>query len=164
MLISHPKSFSNMSILSEYNDLIRKLEAEHIDYATCGGLAMAVHGFVRATKDIDLLIQEKDLAAAFEAARTLGYDVEGLPLNFDKRTRQIRRISKIDKASKSLVTIDFILVTEVMKDVWEGREIADWGTGHTWVVSRDGLIKMKSMAGRPIDLVDIERLEAGDES
>ncbi len=70
-----------MSLLNEYNDLIRKLEVESIDYATCGGLAMAVHGFVRATKDIDILIQEKDLSAALEVARTLGYEVEGLPLN-----------------------------------------------------------------------------------
>ncbi len=52
----------------------------------------------------------------------------------------------------------------MMNDVWKSREIADWGNGHTWVVSRGGLIKMKTLAGRPIDLVDIERLEADDES
>ena len=152
-----------MGLLHEFNNLIHGLEANKIEYATCGGLAMAVHGFVRATKDIDILIEEKSLELAFNIARSLGFDVEGLALNFDDRTRQIRRISKIDRESKALITIDFILVTPVMQDVWNGRERVDWGSGQTWVVSRSGLIKMKTLAGRPIDKIDIERLENGDE-
>ncbi len=153
-----------MTLLDEFTMLIKSLEERGIDYATCGGLAMAVHGFVRATKDIDILVQEKDLETAFEVARFLGYDVEGLPLNFDQGTRKIRRISKIDRESRLLITIDFILVTAVMEDVWLDRERAEWGTEQAWVVSRSGLIKMKTLAGRPIDLVDIDRLESGDES
>lgn len=153
-----------MTLVGEYIDLVKSLETRGIEYATCGGMAMAVHGFVRATKDIDILVQEKDLDAAFDVARSLGYDVEGLPLNFDRGTRKIRRISKIDRESKLLITIDFILVTPVMQEVWRDRERADWGSEQAWVVSRSGLIKMKTLAGRPIDLVDIERLESGDES
>ena len=153
-----------MVLLDEFNDLINALEKNRIEYAACGGLAMAIHGFVRATKDIDILIEENNLGPALEVARSLGFDVEGLPLNFDDRTRQIRRISKIDRESKLLITIDFILVTPVMQDVWNEREQADWGSGKTWVVSRKGLIKMKNLAGRPIDKVDIERLEGHDEN
>lgn len=42
-----------MGLLDEYNSLIQGLEDDKIEYATCGGLAMDVHGFVRATKHID---------------------------------------------------------------------------------------------------------------
>ena len=46
-----------MDILGEYTEFVKSLEAEGIEYATCGGLAMAVHGYVRATKDLDFLIR-----------------------------------------------------------------------------------------------------------
>ena len=34
---------------------VRALERAKVPYALCGGLAVALHGFPRATKDIDLL-------------------------------------------------------------------------------------------------------------
>lgn len=132
-----------MDILGEYNEFVRKLEAAGIEYATCGGLAMAVHGYVRATKDLDFLIRSEDLGKAFEVARSLGFDIEGLPLEFDGGSFQLRRISKINTETKSLITVDFILVTEKIEDVWEDREHLDWDSGSAWVVSRRGLIKMK---------------------
>ncbi len=148
-----------MDLLQEYSNIVSALEAQGIDYATCGGLAMAVHGFVRATKDIDILICREDLDAAFAVARKFGYDIEGLPLDFDGGQMQIRRLSKIEPESKSLITVDFLLVTEKTKTVWKSRERVTWGSGSAWVVSREGLIAMKTHAGRDQDLVDIKRLQ-----
>lgn len=153
-----------MDLLQEYSNIVNTLEARNIDYATCGGLAMAVHGFIRATKDIDILICREDLDAAFAVARQLGYDIEGLPLDFDGGKMQLRRLSKIDPESKSLITVDFLLVTEETKTVWDTRERVSWGSGSAWIVSREGLIVMKTHAGRDQDIVDIRRLrEAEDE-
>jgi hypothetical protein len=152
-----------MDILEEFTQLVDKLEAKHIEYATCGGLALAVHGFVRATIDIDFLIREEDLGSAFAVARSLGYDIEGLPLDFDTGQFKLRRLSKINAETKSILTVDFILVTEKISDVWDGREHVEWGSGSAWVVSRSGLIKMKTTAGRDQDLVDIRRLEETDD-
>ena len=45
-----------MDILDELKSLINKLEEENIDYALCGGLAMAIYALPRATLDIDILI------------------------------------------------------------------------------------------------------------
>jgi hypothetical protein len=152
-----------MTLLDEFNSLTTALEESGIEYAVCGGLAMAIHGFIRATKDIDIIVDESSLDRAFVAARSLGYDVEGSPLNFRDQDMKIRRISKIDKLAKILITIDFILVTDAMSDVWADRQQAVWEGGHTWVVSREGLKKMKRLAGRDIDLLDIKRLEEDDE-
>ena len=79
-----------MDLLQEYSNIVRALEVQGIEYATCGGLAMAVHGFVRATKDIDILICREDLDAAFAVARKFGYDIEGMPLDFDGGQMQLR--------------------------------------------------------------------------
>ena len=124
---------------------------------------MAIHGLPRATVDIDLLILSEDLKKVWQTAESLGYDVEGLPLHFG--VIEIRRISKIDKGEKRLFTIDFLLVTEVLKEVWGTRELIEWEDGKTWTVSREGLILLKTISGREQDLIDIKKLkESKDES
>lgn len=153
-----------MKLLDDFKNLVEAIEAEGIEYATCGGLAMAVHGFVRATKDIDILINERDVEKVFAIARKFEYDIEGLPLNFDGGKMRLRRISKIDQETKTLITLDCLIVTDFMKDVWDTRELFEWASGRAWVVSRDGLIKMKTLAGRDQDKVDIQKLRGDDDA
>lgn len=146
-------------IFEEFQNLIARINREEIDYAVCGGWAVAIHGVPRATVDIDLLVLSEDLSSVWKVAKDLGYEVEGLPLSFDDGFLEIRRISKIDKESKTLFTIDFLLVTEGLKQVWETRENIDFEDDKVWTVSREGLIYMKKQSGRHKDLGDIESLE-----
>jgi hypothetical protein len=153
------------SLLEEFVNFTETLNRQNIDYAICGGWAMAIHGLPRATVDIDLLILADDLDKVWKTAQNLGYDVEGLPLHFHDGKIEIRRISKIDKESKRLFTIDFLLVTEALEKVWENREQIEWEDGKTWTVSREGLILLKNISGREQDLLDIKKLrELEDES
>ena len=119
---------------------------------------MAIHGFVRATVDIDILIQPDSLEKAYKIAEEKGYDIRGLDISFKERAVEIRRVSKIDDSGEVL-SLDLLLVTPQVEDVWETREKIDFLGNRLSVVSRDGLIKMKRLAGRPQDLADIERLE-----
>jgi hypothetical protein len=145
-------------IFEEFQNLIGRINEKQIDYAVCGGWAMAIHGAPRATVDIDLLVANENLSKVWRIAEDLGYWVEGLPLSFDDGIIEIRRISKIDKETKTLFTIDFLLVTEGLKKVWETRENIDWEDDKVWTVSREGLIFMKKLSGRHKDLGDIESL------
>ena len=45
-----------IDLAEEFEAVISALAEHGIEYAVCGGLAMAIHGFPRATVDIDLLI------------------------------------------------------------------------------------------------------------
>ena len=146
------------SLLEEFTNLIAEFERCEIPYAVCGGLAMAIHGAPRATIDIDLMVQSGDLERAWETAESLGYNVEGLPLNFDDGAIQIRRISKLEPEHKRLITVDFLLVTDRTRQVWANRETVTWMNGTISTVSREGLIELKQLSARPQDLVDIERL------
>jgi hypothetical protein len=94
----------------------------------------------------------------WKIAEEFGYDVEGLPLSFDNGLIEIRRISKIEKELKILLTIDFLLVTDGLKNVWNNRENIDFENDKVWTVSREGLIFMKQLSGRHKDLGDIEAL------
>ena len=146
------------SLLNEFTVFTEMLNHENIDYAICGGWAMAIHGLPRATIDIDLLILTEDLEKVRQITQNLGYDVEGLPLHFHDGAIEIWRISKIDKESKRLFTIDFLLVTEALTEVWINRELIEWEDGRTWTVSREGLIQLKTISGREQDLLDIKNL------
>lgn len=152
-------------IFDEFQDLVRKLNNDEIAYAVCGGWALAIHGVPRATVDIELLVLSENLSEVWGIAKELGYDVESLPLSFDNGFLEIRRISKIDQESKTLFTIDFLLVTENLKQVWETRGNINFEDDKVWTVSRESLIFMKRASGRHKDLGDIESLkELEDES
>jgi cellobiose-specific phosphotransferase system component IIB len=145
------------TLIEELNDVISAFEHENIDYAVCGGLAMAIHGFARATLDIDLLILAESVEKAFQVAERLGYDIHGLDISFKERAVEIRRVSKIDDNGEVL-SLDLLLVTPQVQDVWEEKENHQFLGKKLWVISREGLIKMKTLAGRPKDLGDIDSL------
>lgn len=146
------------TLLDELNYLVSSFDKNGIEYAVCGGLAMAVHGFARATLDIDLLIRPESLEQAYGVGKEHGYDIRGLDISFKERAVEIRRISKIDDEGEVL-SLDLLLVTPHVEDVWAEKEKVDFAGKKLTVVSRTGLIKMKTLAGRAQDIADIERLE-----
>lgn len=147
------------TLLDEFTNITNALNERGINYAVCGGWAMAILGFPRATIDIDLLILAEDLDEVWKIANSFGYDVEGLPLHFHDGKIEIRRISKIDRETKSLVAIDFLLVTEALKELWQTRKLFKWNRGIVSSISKDGLIFLKRISGRLQDLADIERIK-----
>jgi hypothetical protein len=146
------------TLLDELSRLVSALDEYGIEYAVCGGLALTIHGFPRATFDLDILIQAESLDKAFEIAAERGYDIRGLDITFKERAAEIRRVSKIDDDGE-VISLDFLLVTPQVEDVWQTREKLIWQNRDLSIVSRQGLIKMKKLAGRHKDLIDIDRLE-----
>ena len=146
------------TLLDELSQLISAFDENQIEYAVCGGLALTIHGFPRATFDINILIRAESLEKAYAIAAEKGYDIRGLDMSFKERAVKIRRVSKIDDDGEVL-PLDFLLVTPKVEDVWETKENLIWQNRSLWIVSRAGLIKMKTLAGRAKDLIDIDRIE-----
>ena len=151
------------TLLQELLDITSDLERNGIEYAVCGGLALTIHGFPRATFDIDVLIREESLEKAYQVAAKKGFDIKGLDMSFKERAVEIRRVSKIDEDSEVL-SLDLLLVTPKVEDVWETKEKLNLQTQDLWIVSQAGLVKMKQLAGRPKDLIDIERMQNNEEN
>ncbi len=150
------------ALIDEFVGITKALNERGIEYAVCGGWAVSIYGFLRATLDIDLLILAENVDEVMDVAVKQGFDIKGLPLNFDGGKTKIRRVSKIDRESKELITLDLLLVTEVMESVWKNRRKAVWNAGEYQIVSVKGLILMKEMAGRPKDLIDLDYLRSID--
>lgn len=155
-----------MDPVTEMEALVDLFEAEGIEYALCGGLALAVHGYPRATKDIDLLIEAATVPRALAAAKRVGFDVPARKITFGLKTstpREVHRVSKLEDATGKLLTLDLLVVSHDLEEVWKTRKIVQADGRKLTVVSREGLATMKRIAGRPQDLADLAKLEGTDE-
>jgi len=148
-----------MNLKEELSRILAVLKHAGIEFALCGGMAVIIHGYPRATRDIDILVREEDLESLRELLHQIGYTfVAGIiPFNVGKSTEtQVFRISKVEDGD--LLTIDLLLMTPILQDVWDTREKYLVEGEVIPVVSREGLAKMKRLAGRPQDIADLAAL------
>lgn len=147
-----------IDITDELRRLVTALAEQRIDYALCGGMAMGVHGFLRTTIDIDLLILSESLDNVLALAQSLGYSIRGKEMSFADGAVEIRRVSKIDPDDGEVLSLDLLLVTPDIRSAWDSRIEADWEGRKLSVVSRDALIALKTLRGSLQDLADIQAL------
>jgi len=148
-----------MDLYDELVGVLQRLDEQRIDYAICGGIAVALHGYARFTKDIDLVILAEDTERVADALRPQGFVFPAGPIPFDAggpNERQIYRVSKLEDSDT--LTIDLLLVNETLRDVWDQRLLFDWQGRQISVVSAQGLAKMKRLEGRDQDLLDLKML------
>ena len=144
-----------MNLFDELMALVAELDAAGVEYALIGGLAVAVWGVPRATKDIDLLVLPDAVERAKAAAARLGFVLAAGPLRFRDGV-SIERVSRVREGA--LLTVDFMLVSDGLGAAWASRTQLQAAKRSLTVVSRDALIAMKLAAARPQDIADVEKL------
>lgn len=149
-----------MDILDELKVLINKLEEENIEYALCGGLAMAIYALPRATLDIDILIKPNLLEKITSVTDDLGFTLKAAPMEFHGGKIKIHRVSKIEPATGENLVLDMLIVTPEIKEAWNNRIKVEWEHGNISVVSPEGLILLKSFRGSGQDQDDIDFLRS----
>lgn len=77
---------------------------------------MAVHGFVRATLEIEILIRTESLEKAYLVVKEIGYGIRGKDISLDERAVDIRRVSKSLGEGEDVLSLDFLLVTPQVED------------------------------------------------
>lgn len=146
-----------MDLYDEFRSLIAMLNRHGVEYAVCGGIALAVHGYPRFTCDIDLLIREDDLIGAIEAARSCGFlDETGrIPLGPNVAHRVVKTSGAFH------LVLDLVLVNDALQPAWDSRIDYAWQDLRLSVVSVQGLALMKRLSRREQDLLDAKMLENG---
>lgn len=148
-----------LDLYDEFSQLVARLEDAGVQYALCGGLALAVYCEPRATVDVDIMIAPEAFDAAKFVAQEAGFLKEALPMSLAQGTIEIRRFSKRDPETGDWLSLDLLLVTPATRDVWESRRVIPWEDRRLNVVSREGLIRLKRIRGSAVDLEDIRKLE-----
>ena len=89
------RAYSRAPELQDLVDLCRALGEEGVRYLLIGGFAVVLHGFVRTTKDIDLLVDPADdnVAAIKKALGTLPDDAVSLVEDGDVRRYSVVRVA-----------------------------------------------------------------------
>lgn len=146
-----------MEIYEEVKVILQSLERERIPYALCGGLALAIYGIIRATEDIDLLVEETSLPCVRAIAETLGFRLNPTPFLFKDGKVKIYRLFKARGEEDALV-LDLLMVNEATSAAWESRRRVETEFGSLVVVSPAGLIHLKSLRASGQDEDDIRKL------
>jgi hypothetical protein len=146
-----------LNLEEELRHVIQALEARRIAYALIGGLAVSMYTTPRATEDIDLLIGASDLDGAVHALAPLGFRRAGAPMTLAQGSVRIQRLTKI--AGSDLLSLDLLLAdSSALEEILRMRRRLDWGAGHLWVVSLEGLRTLKRLRASPQDLADLAAL------
>lgn len=65
--------------VGSFDSLVRALDEAAVRYLIAGGLAVNAHGYLRFTRDVDLVLQlgRENILSAFEALDRIGYPAAG---------------------------------------------------------------------------------------
>ena len=143
-----------LSLEAELRELVGLFNAGQVEYALCGGMAVAIYGFPRFTKDIDLLIPCHSLEPARALAVKAGFLDESGCIPF--ADADVYRIVKAE--GYDFRVLDLLVPKSLDTKAWRERRWVDWNGLPLCVVSLEGLVEMKRAAGREIDLIDIAKL------
>ena len=143
-----------LTLESELRELVQRFNEAKVEYALCGGMAVALHGYPRFTKDIDFLIPPESLDQARKVAAASGFLDESGRIPF--ADSDVYRILKIEGTEYRI--LDLLVPKRLDTTAWSQRQWFDWNGLPICSVSREGLVEMKRSAGRDIDRIDIKRL------
>lgn len=157
--------------LASFQALAAALDAAGVRYLVAGGLAVGAHGYLRFTKDVDIVLQlvPDNIERAFSALGSLGYRPI-VPVTKEQFANQTVRESWIRDRGMQVLQFWSDAHRETSVDVFvsEPFEFNDEYQRalakplHEALpirfVSLPTLIRMKREAGRPQDLLDIEQL------
>jgi hypothetical protein len=149
-----------MNLLEVLKNIINTLNEQRIEYALCGGLAMAIYALPRATLDIDIMIEADSLDRTKQAVHDLGFILSAMPMEFQGGKVLIHRVSKVDSNSGEVLFLDLLIVTPETRQAWENRLSVEWEGSTLSVISPEGLILLKSLRGSGQDQDDIQYLRS----
>jgi hypothetical protein len=164
------KSTYNMQLV--FDPIFTALHDANVDYLVVGGLAVVLHGHLRATSDIDIVLsmEQHNLENAMKALKELAY-VPRAPVPIEQFANERIRESWIQEKGLTvfslsstkypLVEIDlFVREPFDFQSAKQRKKIIAIDHFEIHVASIEDLIELKREAGRPLDLEDIKMLES----
>ncbi len=142
----------------DYKEMLECLSAEKVRFLLVGAYALAVYGYPRATKDIDVFVRASPdnasslmralarFGAPLEDISATDFESEGIVFQIGNSPRRIDILTRISG-------IDF-------ESAWAKRHIVNVESLDVPVISLADLIINKRASGRMQDLADLEKLEA----
>lgn len=152
-------------------ELLQSLAEAQVQYVLVGGLAVQLHGFMRSTFDIDLVLSMNDenIDRFIVVANRHGL-VPAMPVSINT----LRNPGQIDLwlQEKGMLAfalrepqiggsvVDILVRPDVPFDkLMSNAVVGELFALQVWIASIDDLLVMKRIANRPKDQLDVEALE-----
>ena len=154
-----------------YDEVIAALNKNKIKYAVAGGVAVVLYGYARLTVDLDLIaeLSEKNLEKFFDTLYNLNYRPK-IPVTKEQFINERNRSEWIKK--KGMTVFSFfnlkdhlklidVFVKELIKfsEIEKKIEKIKVNSLIIPVICIGHLKKLKLLASRPQDLIDVRNLE-----
>jgi len=154
-----------------YEEIFRALNAKKVNYVVVGGVALVLHGVVRLTADLDLIVrlETKNLTKFISVIKGLGYR-PNVPVKAEEFINNEKR--ETWRKEKGMQVLSFyhpkkpasfldVFVNEPIDygTLEDEKEVIQAGSIKIPVVSRRHLIELKKISGRPQDIADINALK-----
>lgn len=142
----------------DFKELLLAFNEHNVEFLIVGAHALAVHGHVRATKDLDLWVRPEQSNAqnVLQALAKFGAPVKDLMADDLTREGTIVQIGIPPVRVDVITSIDGVEFAEA----WPDRLATLFGGVPAFVISRAHLIANKKTAARLQDLADVQQLEA----
>jgi hypothetical protein len=141
----------------DFRDLLAEFNAHHVDFIVVGAHALAAHGRIRATKELDIWVRP----SSENAVRVLpAVTAFGAPLH-DLTVDDLSRAGVVFQIGVEPIRIDILTAVDglTFEEAWTNRLRTRFADQPAAVLSKADLIRNKRAAGRPQDLLDVKWLE-----
>lgn len=153
-----------------YEDILSEFQKHKVKYVLVGGIALNLHGSMRSTSDLDILVEmsNNNLAKVVKIMKKKGYRVKQPVDPMGIADEQIRKDWIQNKHMKAFnfykeaefKEVDIIIDSPVsFKQAIKSVKNIKVGARTFPVISVDNLIKMKAGTGRLKDQLDIKDLK-----
>ena len=145
-----------MFVNSDFSDLLRLFNDNHVRYLVIGGYAVIQYAEPRYTKDLDMWISTdtNNAAAVYRALKAFGAPLVGLT------EADFAEEGYFYQMGVPPVRVDIFMGIPGgdFEQAWNNRNEVDFDGLVVSFISRQDLIDSKKASGRPQDLIDADNL------
>lgn len=155
-----------------FEPIFEALDAAGVRYVAVGGVAVVLHGHARFTADLDLAVDLAAGPAGDAVAALVGLGLRPRapvdPADFADASERQRWIEgqgmtvfSMWDPDDPLRSVDLFVANPIgFEELWANSKLVDLAGTPARIASIPDLIRLKRIAARPLDLADIEALEA----
>ena len=140
----------------DFSEFLKLLNDHSVEYLLVGGFAVAIHGYPRATFDMDVWVSRSLVNAEkiVNCLRAFGFDLPNLGVEIFMKEDQVVRMGNAPVRIEILTDIDGVIFSECVQ-----RARTETIGGHQVpVISLDDLKTNKRASGRHKDIADLDNL------
>ena len=141
----------------DFKEFIESLNANQVKYLVVGGYAVAVHGYPRYTKDLDIWIEnnEENATRLIKALNDFGFGSLGMQVKDFLEEDQIIQLGYPPNRIDLLTSVPGVQFQDCF-----GKKIEiSIGNVRVFFIDLESLKSNKRASGRLQDLADLEKLE-----